>query len=386
MRLASLALLAVAAGCRAQGAAGPGAAPAVVVELKAVPSADETFGSQFARIGAGGTGSIPFANAEGRLLLKAAGKKVRLDSNGDGVVDDKDAPPAAPGEIVTVRFLLGGRSAEYPVRVEAVENQYVALGGCLVLEGAFDGWRIRLIDAELDGTFGRTGEDSIDVAESKPAGAKKEAEEEDGSEPLPLGSVLSVKGRLYEATVSEGGTRLALRPYTAETGRLTFKGGAGVRSWRLQLSHADDLQFAHVRDADPVRLVPGTYRITMSQISLVPKRGKGDARKPKEGGDREEEAVDLSGYWDYAGSEGPVLHVGSGGQTITLGPPFRLDFDASRAAGKAGRYQIEEPRLVGAGVEWYTPETSAPDGQESTLTSHVRAGGREQKLSTLEFG
>jgi hypothetical protein len=360
-----------------------------MVEMKPVPSADESFDSQIARLDPTGAGSIPFANAGGRLLLKAAAKKVRLDSNGDGAIDDRDAPPAEAGETVPVRFLLGSRAAEYPVRIEAVENQYVVLGGCLVLEGAFEGCTIRLYDTEMDGTFGQAGKDTVRIVEPKKPGAKEEEAGEEEAEALPLGRVLCVKGRLYEAAVSDGGCRLALRPHAGETAQLTIRGGAGVRSWTLQLAHADNAQFACVAGAGPAVLVPGAYRIASSEVSLEPKREKKPRQKAaarEAEAEEDDDTLEISGSWDFAGREGPILEVRAGAQTVTVGPPFRLAFDASRVAGKAGKVVIEEPRLVGTAGEWYTPDTNAPPGQESALTSHVRAWGKEQKLSTLEFG
>jgi hypothetical protein len=380
-----LSALAVAAGCGGMPTApGGGADPAVVVDLKAVPSADESFDSQFTRLDASGKGSIPFANAEGKLLVKAAGKKVRLDSNGDGVVDDKDAPAVPAGETVKVRFLLGGTPAEYPIRIEAVEDQYVVLGSCLVLEGTLDGCTIRLFDAEVDGTFATPGEDTVAIVEPGKDAAAPDAAE---APPLPLGRILSVKGRLVEATPSGGGTRLTCRPYAGETALLVVKPGAGVESCSLQLAHVDGLQYVRIGGPRPVRLVPGTYRIAQSEMEVRPGRDAAAARKAK--GDAPAPDADtlcLSGVWDFTGSEGPTLTVRAGPQEIVPGPPFRLAFDAGRASGRKDRVEIREPRLVGAAGEWYMPSVSVPGGGESTLTSHVRAGAREQKLSTLEFG
>jgi hypothetical protein len=377
--------------------------PAVVVNLKAVTS-DSAPARQYASLDAEGKGEIPFANEAGKLLVSvtsrqeppdakrtAASVTVRLDTNGDGVIDDRDAPVKV-GEPVKVRW-LGGAAPEYPIRVAAAQKHYVMLESCLILEGTLDGCTIRLIDADVDGTFWRTGKDTLLVVEPKKAGA----EDEDGASPLPFGRILAVKDRLYEVSCSEGGTRLTCRPHSGETAVLAAKAGDSVMSFSLQLAHENGLQYVSLSSRNPVRMVPGRYRITQSTLELsrnpVKPKAADDGnptlfrwvgnlmRGELFTGEPDPDTLNLWGNYDEAA---PVLTVRPGPQEVAPGPPFRLAFDAARS-GPDGA-EIGEPRLVGSAGEWYRPDVSGTGKEKSTLTSHVRAGGREEKLSDLGFG
>jgi hypothetical protein len=388
LRLPILAGLAVAIGC-----GGPPPAPEeslgppVTVALKIVAAEDQPCGWQFIRLDASGRGSIPFANDAGKLLVSVTDGKARLDTNGDGAIDDKDAP-AQNGETVKVRFRLGGRSAEYPVRIQGMNNGYLSLGGCLALEGTLDGCAIRLYDTNLNGTFGEAGKDTVEVAASADAGSPPDADDT----PQKMGRFIAVKGRLVQATLVDGGSPLMYRSYTGEPALLTVKPSAPATSCTLQLLHGDGLMYARVSERNPVPLLPGTYRIQESRLdvsiegerpSIVRRIGnalRGEFFPP---GPR---VVTLSGDADSSWGEEAVLTVRPGSQEIIPGPPFRLAFLASRWSGRRDRVEIQAAWLAGAAGERYTPSCSGPGNTSSTLTSLVRAGNREQKLSDLAYG
>jgi hypothetical protein len=361
----------------------------VAVGLKIVAAADQPCSWQFIRLDASGSGSIPFANDAGKLLVSVTDGKARLDTNGDGVIDDKDTPAAQYGEIIKVRFTLGGRSAEYPVRIQGTNRNYVSLGGYLALEGTLDGCAIRLFDANLNGTFGEAGKDTVEVAASADAGSPPDA---DDAEPQKMGRFIAVKGHLVQVTPLDGGSPLTYRSYTGEPALLTVKPAAPATSCTLELLHSDGLMYARVSEQNPVPLLPGTYRIQESRLdvsiegerpSIVRRIGNALRGEFFPTGPR---VVTLSGDADSSGGEEAVLTVRPGPQEIIPGPPFRLAFLASRWSGHRDRVEIQAAWLAGAAGERYTPSCSGPGTKDSSLTSLVRAGNREQKLSDLSHG
>lgn len=69
--------------------------------------------------------------------------------------------------LVRIPLAFGGRTVEYPVRVQIAETRYVLLFGGLTLQGEIDGRTIRLFDENLDGRFGVAGEDTLLVTSGR---------------------------------------------------------------------------------------------------------------------------------------------------------------------------------------------------------------------------
>ena len=153
-------LAAVLAGAACAGVVPARAAPeAQIVELKVVELTQDRSRRGYGFDEKGGC-EMPFANAAGKLRLEVKDGKVRADTNGDGVIDAKDAPAVkAQGAVLKVNAQMGGGTFSYPIFVAQVMSAgrgqgYLMLASRAALEGALDGRTVRLLDADMDGRFG----------------------------------------------------------------------------------------------------------------------------------------------------------------------------------------------------------------------------------------
>ena len=155
-------------------AAGPAEAGGIEVELELVPNArpGAARGVAHVRLDPDGEGSIPFANAPGKLLVRLEGGKVLCDANGDGQIDDEDGEGVAaprpgvrtatpPALRPTAR--IAGRDEEYPLVVLLAQRGIVVLASGAHLEGKLGDSVVELHDSNVNGSFADLGVDGVSV-------------------------------------------------------------------------------------------------------------------------------------------------------------------------------------------------------------------------------
>lgn len=171
----------------------------------------------------------------------------------------------------------------------------VVLGGGGVIEGEVGGTSIRIYDANLDGQFRGDG-DAIAVG----------GEGTRDNSRMPWSRVMEIGGRLQ--TVALDAERLKLTPYAGEIAEVRVRVEPPPKHMGLQFREMGGAMMATARDTEAVRLVPGRYRIYGSL-------GFGDKDKSSE--------------LYLRALPAPVV-VRAGPQEIKLGPPLRVDFEATR--------------------------------------------------------
>ena len=349
---AGMALGGLAALAPAWGAQGTADVPMV---LKESPENAAPTGFTYIRLDANGQGEIPFATAAGKLAVKKEGEKLRVDTNGDGVVDAQDAPACGIRETVKVPVRWGGRAVDYTLRVLFLPKQFAGLGGACWLEGTVGQTRIRIRDQNLNGVFGEAGKDTVAVGEKETVG--------------PLTRVLDLEGRPYSVALAADASSLHLAPYAGPRAWVAFKTDDPAVEVRAGLMETSGLAYAQCEGAAPAPCLAGSYRI--QQLMLVertPGAAPGQVR-PLLAGD----------------GNGAILTLAAGTNTLTYGPPFTLAFKAVRAATNASVITVQSAALVGKGGETYRACDYA-NRPGSALVCLVRAGNEERKLATLEYG
>lgn len=286
----------------------------------------------------------PFANAAGRLTFKVEGKTVRADTNGDGRIDDADAPAVKPQQTtIKVAALCGTKTCEYPVEILVAQKQMLVVGSRARMEGAWGGRTVAITDTDMDGVFGSAG-DSLDFA-----GASVPTERR------PWSRTIGLDGRLY-AIAMEGADKLRMEPYTGAVAELRVAMDPVPEKVAVQLTEDSRAFCSSVSSvANPIPAVPGTYHLRGSFTW-------------KDGGAQ----MFLSALAQ------PVV-LGSEPQTLKLGPPLSVDFDAVRDGETVAFSNV---RLRGMSGETWQP---VGDGRDAPA-AYVRAGGTEKRLASMEYG
>ncbi len=280
---------------------------------------------------------------------------VEMDTDADGKVDAK-----AKGKDSCVQFRLksdDGTAYDYMARITRCEItsssvQWVYQRSCF-MEGTFDKTRIRLIDDDNDGVYGRAGQDAIAIGNS-------------ADHAVPVGPVVSVNDKVYHLRVHPSGTRLSLKAYEGPTGRLDATSkyqSNGKLVWAA--FRAGESWFDAATAGKGGLLVPaGTYRFQMGRIYSRPQGARIKAGKmdPVEVPANETAVVawggPLTAQFQY-GFEGRILKIAPNGPACGMaggdvaangGCPFGAD--PISVEGKGGevywRFEPEDftPKVV----------------------------------------
>lgn len=366
----------------ATSAASAGAQPAKrVVQPSNRPIAAQTVPLQFVeqqsfecyyRVSKGKIG-YPFPNAAGKLTIEVRDGKVYGDTNGDGVIDAKDAPPVEPTK-GTLKFAMNlpGRVIDFPViigelRTFGGDDQEVRL--CLTPGGAFQAdvgdWTI-LYKAS---TFRRDLESFFSNVAIIPAGSDPRY-----ASTASLSRTYEIADRLYTVNRSDDLKQLSIAPYTGPiaTVRVTYalpEDAAPVDpaypsqqdNSSVYLTHTQDIQQASVTARHSSRFVPGPYRIQSVFLSRFIKSGQ----------------AYVSGSMD---PKAPPVTLKPGDNEIHFGAPFKMDFVATR---KDDTIELTDVAVTGRLGEHYYPPGQ---GGETLFAAYLRSGGKEQPLAKLEYG
>ncbi len=289
----------------------------------------------------------PFANSAGRLTFRIERDSVRADTNGDGRVDDADAPAVKPQRTtIKVAAQCGVTAYEYPIEILYVRGRMLVAGSLAAMEGRWGDRVVSIGDVGMDGVFGGRGDM---IAVSAPG-------KTDQDQRLPWAGALGLEGRLYAIAVDEPG-KLRIDPYPGSVSEFRISMEPPPGDVVLQMIEESGAFSAVVRSiAAPVRAVPGAYRISGMF-----------------GG------ADGGAQMYLRGFPKPVA-LGTEPLELRIGPPLQVDFEAVRNGPVVA---ISKVRITGASGENWQPVAR---GNEEAPAAYLRAGGREQRLATMEYG
>jgi hypothetical protein len=297
----------------------------------------------------------PFANAAGKLTLQLKGDKLQADTNGDGVIDKKDAPPFTPKDVtIKVAAKIAGKPVEYPLFIGGVEgnadsNRYVVLSPRGMLEGKLGGDTIRILDR---GTFGRFGEASdMQWIGTSSAGAGLE---------LPWSRTIDLNGSLYQIEMLGEGAQLKVTPYTGPVAEVTLQSEDQHLLVSATLVAQDGSQVSSIAAGQTRRLVPAKYQVNCTL--QAPPQGESISNLIAQPSDRAR-----------------LLEAKPGQNVLKVGAPFTLEFTAIR---KGDQIELTEAALLGCSGESYRPSLHK---NKDVFAAYVRAGDKETKLADLGF-
>lgn len=323
--------------------------------------------------------ALPFATAGGHLLVRSSvikGKmRILADRNGDGRLDEADGGPIGDDEPFEIQAEVGGRQVPYTLQFLAIWPGEATLDSQMVMEGEAEGLRIRIADADVDGRFGESGEDVLEVEAAGP-GAPTVLRLADY-----LGSVVLVGERLYELTTLEQGWVVRLAPWAGEPARVSVKPGPGIAVWGLRLATADRHLFFAVAPEGKTPVVPGAYAIEDCILVFQPRLlAAGDSWLSRFLGIRPTPQSSIL----VCHRRGGRIEIRPGDNNLAVGPPFRLEAEAFLWGRRGDRLAIEDVWLVGQAGESYRADLQGDAG--STLKAFVQAGQERLCLASLEFG
>jgi hypothetical protein len=310
-------------------------------------------------------GEVPYASPSGKLRFKIVGeKKVLVDRNDDGKLDAADGEPVTFGDPVQVSVVLGDKHVQIPVVIEPMGDNgkwfYARVVTLAWLEGEFEKTKLQIFDSNGNGRFGEIAKKNEGLSDMIQIGQRPAQT---------LAEYLAIDGKLYKLKLADDCTSLTLKPYTGQTA--TLKLGA-AEGWTINttLNHKDDSFNTSLNAGETCTLLPGNYEIE----NLNAARGEKGSENP---------SVSLSGAGNTEKTK--PIRINAGENTLTFGPPFKLEFAVTRSTEDAGDVEIGGVSLVGTGGEEYQACNNCQE-RSSSLTVWLRSGSKEQKVSTLSYG
>lgn len=300
-----------------------------------------------------GLASCPFANSAGKLTFQLADGKLRADTNGDGKIDDKDAPAIDPKDTtLRVAMKLGSKQIQFPLRIRLIdqpkEQKYLLVQSAGVLEGTLGKATVRLYSNMFGGGFGQSGS-TIEIITAGEV-----------SRPRQWSRTLILDGKIVETEFLADGPQLKLTPYTGPVARLKLEADPKFTSSIAMLVEAIGERSGEASTKEPGLFVPGKYRLQSVQLHVTPS------------------TMALYGYTD---PKSEPIELKAGENTLKVGPPMKMDFTAGR---KGEEVEFTAVALSGSGGETYRPYPQP--NTKDIFAAYIRANGREQELCKLAYG
>jgi hypothetical protein len=243
-------------------------------------------------------GKLPIAHAGGDGFEAVIdGTALSIDANGDGKVGDVKAK--GTGGMVTLKGeTADGKKLYYTARLINNGTWSFATSGAMV--GKVAGMELQLIDQNNNGRYNDFGEDAMIVGNGDAASF--------------LSKVVSIKGELFEITVTENGDEITARPFQGETGTLNLYEGfesKGKLAAAVVVSEDGAYSFELAGDRKGLVVPIGQYRIASGLIL----KGK--------------ETVKVR-----SGKSRPITVVANDSSVVEWGGPLRAEFTYARQGEK----------------------------------------------------
>ncbi|HEX2974061.1 MAG TPA: hypothetical protein VHP11_17140, partial [Tepidisphaeraceae bacterium] len=302
-----------------------------------------------------------FATASGKLTFQLVGDTLRADTTGDGAIDDKDAPACEATDArqtirIKVPVQFGEKTVDYPlcIRIQKAGSQrYLLVSSAAMLEGTFGQYTIRIFDGALNGRFEAPSAE-VEVQSSA-------SQAPPGMNSVPWSQTIAFDRKLQEVALVDKGTRLKLTPYTGPTAEVQLEFSTSVQSPQALLQETGNAQIGRCSSGEMGLFVPGKYRIYSLNYQI---------------GNTEQRAYL---YGSHTATASP-LELKPGKNIVKVGPPFKMDFTATRNGEVVEFTQV---MITGQAGESYRP--SIQENQGDSFAAYIRVGEKEQKLTTLGF-
>jgi hypothetical protein len=308
-------------------------------------------------IGQDGKVQLPFSSASGTLLLQLKDDKLQADTNGDGVIDGKDAAAVKPENVtILVPTKVDGKVVNYPFLIRGVEgngqtNRLLVFSPRGMLEGRLGSYTVRIKDR---GRFGRFGEgDSLVLTDSsQPTSGASTAE-------FPGSKTTELDGSLYQIAMVGEGAQLIVTPYTGEIAEVTLRPAGEHVVASATLVAQDRSQVSELGANQTKRMVPTRYQVNCTLQTT---------------------GTDASYLSSQPSGRAKPFDAKPGRNVLKVGAPFTLEFTAAR---KGDQIDLIDAALLGCSKESYRP--SLQPQNKDVFAAYIRAGEKETKLADLGF-
>jgi len=249
------------------------------------------------------------------FTVKNKPNTLSIDTNADGK-PDKDI--RGIGDFVTLKGKKkDGSRFPYAARVRSMGDGWQFASSC-IMTGKVLGQTVTLFDLNNNNIWNEIGTDGITIGKTDCVSR--------------LGSVLNLKGALYDVRISDDGSECTASPYQGDSGILSVAAGyqgRGSLDSAVFRSQSGDVFFDLANTKKGLTVPTGHYVLDSGMVS----RKKTSARIRR--GEMEPIRVD-------AQSE----------QTLTWGGPIYMDFE-ERAGDKPEEVLVYPPQFFGSSGEEY---------------------------------
>lgn len=345
-----------------------------------IPPSQSTFSVRYCVVNRSRPTRCPFPTESGYVVIQLVGKKLAVDRNGNGQLDNEDGPPVGKGEIFRVAMKIGKERVNYPLRLIRVSNMAVDIEGRGAMLGRAGRHLALLYDEDLDGRFGEEGEDTFKLAPFSVETMQQIAS--CGDDPfwtqgrLPLGRVVGFEKSLFDVKVLDEGWNLSLSHHEGEAAILTVLPSEPYVDFSFLLRHTDGVQYQMVENSGEVVLVPGSYQIDELNTTLAlmyrTQERKNLTWKSKR------KALLTGVRTEFQ----PKVDVCVGENAMEIGPPFELECSAIRWGEKGDQLEVKYAVLVGRGGEIYRSRMYGD--AKSKLLYSLSLDEHEKYLNELE--
>jgi len=355
----------------------------IALEYKVLKPDEVNSGEAVAFLDASGRGMLHvFPNDALKLVIEFKDGKARLDTNGDGMINDKDDPAFVPidkyrggiindtddptavpkDKIVNLKCKTSWGQDVYPVCVRTeldFKNQREILIKSLAsFQGAYENFKLAVVpsfywicDRSCDSLL-------LEIFPRKAALSGPDAVKEvEGGMCLEYWKpVILLDGKLLRLDLAADCSSIIVRPYDGPVARVTVKSDACLVG-NVRFSEKNDkLRDVYLRPGREYSLIPGKYRMSL-QI-----------------GSDEQNCLSA-----LTKDDGPVTFT-EGSNTLKVGPPVKISFDYERNGNEVILKQLD---ICGVGGECY--QLNREYNPDEVAEWFVRSGDRKI-VGKLEYG
>ena len=290
-----------------------------------------------------------FATRSGKLKLRKLGDRVYWDSNQDGTVDSRDIGTPSLS-VLSIPLKIGTRTWQYPIHIKLSKEKCIDLTGLLFLQASYHGQTIRIIDRNVDGKFTIDKKDEIQFGT---AGR------------IPLTELLITGNQIYQVKTSQDSSVLTLTESRSMPATIHLKSSHKQWTPAVTLVHEGSGHSLKVTTQAPVQTIPGKYWIHAAE-TILQRTGQPAVR------------IGAGGQKQYLSRP-----VAPGSNTLIFSQPVRMSFQIQPDRNDWRKMKLSRFRCFGNAGESYNLPPGGKAGKK-TLTSFIRSGTKEVRLSQLE--
>lgn len=347
------------------------------LEFVEIPPSETTYYDMYIEFDSTSTYKISFPTQSGELTLQYCEGKLKVDRNGDGKIDDSDGGSIGQNDIFKVTTFIGDREVQYPFRLEQIGRNYAWIAGRAVLIGHDSKHLIMIYDSDLDGKLGEPMEDTIkcttflqeDLDNAMKSGDHPLWRE---SDTMPVAPIVSLDNTLFDFKMDDKAGAVVLKSYVGKESTVDVKSKAP--GWQLRLSHTQSKLHTTVKAGNEALVVPGEYQVHAILMDI-----------PLNNDSQGESDSDRKIAQIYSRYDEPFhITIAEGENSLEIGPPFQLNFEAYAWGKNKKRIEIEDAYLQGVAGEQYMFHLYGKC--KPLMEVLVRAGESEEKIGELSYG